>query len=110
MTDEQTTDPRKRVIEAATDAVRTYPRHVRRRADLVEAVRVAMVTEFERMVILGRVMDEDPTPNEEALIDALMQLPAQRIGAVAQEAIGRRTLDLDLAVMELGIDPDDLTP
>ena len=39
-------DPRKKVIEAATAAVRTYPRHIRKRADLVEAVRVAMVTEF----------------------------------------------------------------
>jgi hypothetical protein len=46
--------------------VRTYPRRVRRRADLVEAVRVAMIAEFDRITILGRMLEDDPTPNEEA--------------------------------------------
>ena len=51
-------------------------------------------------------MDDDPTLNEEALIDALIQLPAQRIGAISKEAIGRRSLDLELAIIEMeGLDP-----
>jgi hypothetical protein len=65
-----------------------------------------MNDEEPRFIQMGRTIESDMTPLEEAAVEILASLQPNRIQRVVDEAVARHEIRLDVWAVELGEDPE----
>jgi hypothetical protein len=98
-----TQDSASTAAEAAADVVRTHTGRVDRRDELAARVQTAVGEVLHRPQVIGRSIEGEPSPADDAVISYLAGRPTDIVGRIAVEALGRQGVALELR--ELGLDP-----